>query len=344
VHYARSPWERRRCHVGPQPPDTATVGELWFDTVELAAALLVRLPNGDERWLAVQPAAGWQVRGALAAVQPPFSLDGMEEGIGYVEAHYYAQWFGKDLSGGVAALARSALTREELESVLPSGTGLWDAAITQEGWFDAIVHTGDGAWTHEQLDEDHRADWLRCSTAARRTLDVAPPTWAWKPEVPLHPVRSRAPRSAPPDQHIAEHIATFGLRFTRPAWWEHRIDRHGERDTYVFWDKYTVTLRMTPWRQTRPDFDAERFLARLFEEEQARAPEWKHLGGRRFLAYTQDGVDQTRLHYYITGQDDVLLACSFAYPRELLDEEYAANEVAGALDDLAAVLASITFD
>src|SRR5436190_23146837 len=39
------PWAGRVAHLGPRPPEAALAGELWLDTCELAAMILV--PRDD---------------------------------------------------------------------------------------------------------------------------------------------------------------------------------------------------------------------------------------------------------------------------------------------------------
>ncbi len=113
-----SPLLGRRCWVNSMPPAEAFGGELWFDTVEVAMAILVPRPareveafSADEAlymtpnvsWLSVRPARVWQLLGFYAAVgyelhRPlgPESHHAMGPS-GY-EADRYATFFGKSLA------------------------------------------------------------------------------------------------------------------------------------------------------------------------------------------------------------------------------------------------------
>jgi hypothetical protein len=139
------------------------------------------------------------------------------------------------------------------------------------------------------------------------------------------------------EDYVAEQVPEFGLRFSRPGWWQFRLEDEEEPATYLYWDEYTGSLRITPSRVARPSFGAADFLVRTFDAERERghAPEWRFLQGRRF-------VTGTRSHFYITAHEDRIVTCSFAYALSLLDDEFSADELEGAMEDADRVLESLT--
>jgi hypothetical protein len=146
------------------------------------------------------------------------------------------------------------------------------------------------------------------------------------------------------DDYVAEQVPEFGLRFLRPGWWQFRLERE-KPATYLYWDEYTGSLRITVWREVRPDFSAPGFLDRVLdaERERSHAPQWKLIQGRRFVCYRQDNTKEgTRTHFYITAHEDRIVLCSFAYSLSLLDDEFSADELEGAMEDIDRVLESLT--
>lgn len=139
---------------------------------------------------------------------------------------------------------------------------------------------------------------------------------------------------------VPETIPAFGLAFERPGWWEHREEVEDGRTTFVTWDVYTGTLRISPWRVERGRFHAADYLAQVQASEPGARLE--QLGGRDWVVFEKAGSDATRLHFYVTGHQDLIVACSFSYLVELLDDSYAKDEVEGALDDAVRVLTSLT--
>lgn len=143
------------------------------------------------------------------------------------------------------------------------------------------------------------------------------------------------------DEWVSAGIPDFGLSFERPGWWEQREEVEGGRPTFVTWDVYTGTLRISPWRVERAGFRAADYLEQVKSQEPG--AQLTQLGGRDWVTFVKDGTDATRLHFYVTGHDDLIVACSFSYLVELLDDEYAKDEVEGALEDAVRVLSSLTF-
>ena len=145
------------------------------------------------------------------------------------------------------------------------------------------------------------------------------------------------------ENYVVEQVPEFDLRFSRPGWWQFRLEEE-EPATYLYWDEYTGSLRITVWREG-PSFSAADFLVRKFdaEHERGRTPEWRLIQGRRFVCYREDDAKEgTRSHFYITAHEDRIVVCSFAYSLSLLDDELSELELEGAMEDFDRVLESLT--
>lgn len=147
------------------------------------------------------------------------------------------------------------------------------------------------------------------------------------------------------EDHVKETIQEFGIEFVRPEWWQFKIeDKAPECPTYLFWDEYTGSLRVTPSRVGN-GFDLDTFLERRFQDAvgSGHVPEWREFNGRKTVCYVDDNPSsKTRIHFYIGGHDDILVACSFAYDSSSLDDELYADEVDGALEEVIATLNSMS--
>jgi hypothetical protein len=138
------------------------------------------------------------------------------------------------------------------------------------------------------------------------------------------------------EDHVAEHLAPFPVRFGRPEWWDFRQEH--ER-TWLYWDEYTGSFRVTPMKIDSPAFRIDEYLAGVCADEQGT---WRTIGSTRFVTWIADGTDSTRLHWFVSGAGDLVVACSFAYDRVLLDDEFSRDELEGALEEVEAILASMT--
>ena len=121
VPTAEGPWQGRMAWLGPLPPEAPEAGQLWFDTVEVAAMLLLPRPPPEPdwhpdairrwtpslAWLALRPVAIWQYAGylALAGARPsdPARIVGQDDETRPVtrltagNAMACAAWMGKQL-------------------------------------------------------------------------------------------------------------------------------------------------------------------------------------------------------------------------------------------------------
>ncbi|MGZ4034789.1 MAG: DUF3805 domain-containing protein [Bacteroidia bacterium] len=144
------------------------------------------------------------------------------------------------------------------------------------------------------------------------------------------------------EDYIKYEIPAFNIKFQYPEWWDDKIEHE---NTYLFWDEYTGSFRITPATINLPNFNLEQFLENRFRENANANAEWKIYNGRKFLYYetlSHSGDESTKLHFYISGNGNTLITCSFAYDNELLSDEYSNDEVEGALEEVENILQSLT--
>jgi len=143
------------------------------------------------------------------------------------------------------------------------------------------------------------------------------------------------------DELTAESIDTFGITFSRPKYWEARIEAR-EPPTYLWWDEDCGSFRITPMRFAA-NFELEPFLEGVFAREQAsgHAPIWRTLSGRRCVAWIADA--ESRCHFYVTGRGELVITISYAYDPDMLDDDYEQDLVEIGLEQVDAVLASLVF-
>ena len=142
--------------------------------------------------------------------------------------------------------------------------------------------------------------------------------------------------------YIKYEISTFKIQFQYPEWWDDKIEYD---DTYLFWDEYTGSFRITPTTIDSPTFSLDQFLQNRFEEYAEKNPTWRTYNNRKYLYYedfSKENDGSTKLHFYISGQKNILLTCSFAYTKELLEDEYSKDEVEVALEEVDNILNSLT--
>jgi hypothetical protein len=139
------------------------------------------------------------------------------------------------------------------------------------------------------------------------------------------------------EELIVERIEAFGITFSRPEFWSFRRE-HDE--TYLYWDEDAGSMRVTPFRAT---VDIERYLTDLFEKERDHDPAWRSVDGRKAVAWISDG--ESRSHFCVTGRDDLVIVCSYAYDPSIYaeDDEFYAPAVDAGLEQFDAVLASMRF-
>lgn len=144
------------------------------------------------------------------------------------------------------------------------------------------------------------------------------------------------------EEYIGLEIEDFGIYLRFPEWWQHRLEEDG---TYLFWDEYVGSFRITPILQKEAKFLMKIYLNDLLESNVGSKLE--QMGRLHFVQYKVDNQQSdghvTRSHFYIGGKDRVLLVCSFAYDIALLEDEFNADGVAAALDEVEILLEGLSF-
>jgi hypothetical protein len=139
------------------------------------------------------------------------------------------------------------------------------------------------------------------------------------------------------EELVGETIDEFGITFVRPELWQFRRE---ETTTYLYWDEDGGSLRITP---VRAAVTLDRYLAGVLETERAHDPKWRVFDAHKGIAWVADG--ESRTHFYVTGRDDLVIVCSYAYDPDLFeeDDEFYAPAIEAGLEHVDALLASMKF-
>jgi hypothetical protein len=144
------------------------------------------------------------------------------------------------------------------------------------------------------------------------------------------------------EDYIKYEIPFFKIKFQYPNWWDNEIEHN---DTYLFWDEHTGSFRITPEIIDSENFSLNQFLQNRFQDFVKKNPKWKTYNKRKYLCYediSESENRQTKLYYYISGQGNILITCSFAYDKELIQDQYSKDEVKAALEKVDNILDSFT--
>jgi hypothetical protein len=135
------------------------------------------------------------------------------------------------------------------------------------------------------------------------------------------------------EEYINLEIEDFGIYLTYPEWWFHRME---EKNTYLFWDEYVGSFRLTPIVIKVKGYDWEGFFA----EELSRHANatLRKIGACQYVCYQEDiqnGEDSgTRQHFFLGGKDKLMLSMSYAYPLDLLEDEISGDAVLAGLEEV----------
>lgn len=190
---AEGAWEGREAWIGPRLPASPEAGQLWFDTTELTAMVLIpREPPGDDwhpdaiqrwtpflGWLSLRPVAVWQYRAYLELAEiepteiesihfktfdPARILVEADETLPVTrlicaEARSFAGWMGKQLP--------AQDTWQAARRLLPGAIDVLWSGLKKE-------------WTGYPEQEDDEAiaispRTIDCDSREERDLDEAPP-------------------------------------------------------------------------------------------------------------------------------------------------------------------------
>ena len=133
------------------------------------------------------------------------------------------------------------------------------------------------------------------------------------------------------------------LTFKYPHYW---LDEMEDGNTYVFFEEFLGSLRVTPQIIKNPNWDATEFLLKEFESKKALEPEWKKLGKHNYVSYEDDldsGNTIIHVHYFITAFNNIALNCSFAYDSTVIDDPVGADEIKKELEGVLDALKTIVF-
>lgn len=100
-------------------------------------------------------------------------------------------------------------------------------------------------------------------------------------------------------------------------------------------------MRVTPLRASTV---IERYLNDMFEKERANNAEWQTLGEHEAVAWiVEDKAAETRCHYVLTGRNDVVILCSYAYDAIHYEDGAYDPAIAAGLELFAAAMQSLRF-
>jgi hypothetical protein len=146
------------------------------------------------------------------------------------------------------------------------------------------------------------------------------------------------------EDYVSFTIPEFNIKFKYPEWWDHKVEHS---DTYLFWDEYVGSFRITPKVISKPDFNQEQFLQETFEEYAKYSPIWKTYNNRKFIYYekfSKYNDNPVKNHFYITTEKNILLICSFGCDPILLEDEDSKDELECAIEDVDALLGGLTVE
>lgn len=143
------------------------------------------------------------------------------------------------------------------------------------------------------------------------------------------------------EDHNRFEIPDFKIQFQYPGWWRNKIEND---NTCLFWDEYTGSFRITPLKIEMQALTLQQFLDKKFIEYAHKNPVWKSYSNRSCIYYEEiinKNKGHSKVHSYILGHTDILFICSFASDPELLNDEYPADEIEAALEEVDNLLNSI---
>lgn len=128
-----------------------------------------------------------------------------------------------------------------------------------------------------------------------------------------------------------------------PSYW---LDEMEGNDTYLFYEEYLGSFRINLKRISTKGFDLKAYLEKISKEKEDFGPEWKKFNDVEFLCYEDDWEDNnkvTHIHYFISGNKNLIITCSFAYDSAVIDDEVGMDEIGKELKGVEKLLSSIIF-
>jgi Domain of unknown function (DUF3805) len=143
-------------------------------------------------------------------------------------------------------------------------------------------------------------------------------------------------------EYIGFEIEDLEIFFQYPEWWEQRVEND---ETYLFWDEYVGSFRLTPIRLKKGGPNLAQFL--VDHKAATTGAQSKILGRHSYVVSQSDTTDadgtQTRLHTYVGGCDSVAIVCSYAYGLELLEDEFDRDAVEAGLEEVEILLEGLRY-
>lgn len=129
-------------------------------------------------------------------------------------------------------------------------------------------------------------------------------------------------------------INEFGIRFKYPSALKIGI----EDNTYLFYNEYLGSFRITPVKIENTTFDIDKFLSNEFAENSEYNPNWVNFGLLKFLSYKKHSTeDNSIIHFFNSGKGKLLILCSFAYDTSRENSP----EINGEIENIKIILSSI---
>src|ERR1035437_230657 len=115
--------------------------------------------------------------------------------------------------------------------------------------------------------------------------------------------------------------------FQYPSYWLNEMEG---TDTYLFYEEYLGSFRMNLKRISTKGFNMKAYLEKEFKDKDDFGPEWKKFNDVEFLCYEDDLENNnqvTHIHYFIWGNKNLVISCSFAYDSAVIRSEEHTSEL-----------------
>ena len=118
----------------------------------------------------------------------------------------------------------------------------------------------------------------------------------------------------------------FNIAFEYPSEWIDTIEGDG---TYLFYKEMLGSFRLSAIEIKNQKFNITSFLNGEYRDNKNYNPKWLNLGNFKFVYYKQPAKkqDNTIMHYFISGEKNILLILSYAYDSALDNTEIINTEI-----------------
>jgi hypothetical protein len=128
-----------------------------------------------------------------------------------------------------------------------------------------------------------------------------------------------------------------------PAYW---LDEMEDPNTYLFYEEYLGSFRINIKTISTKGFNIKEYLEKEFKNKAVYDPQWKSYNDLEYLCYEDDWENNnhiTHIHYFISGNKNTVITCSFAYDSSVIDDPVGTDEIGKELKGVEKVLTSIIF-